>query len=150
MKVSTSTPLRFAEKLHANERIWQILIPILICILAAIGIGAMVVFASFNHPGLNEKWAQISLVFLIVPLLFLGVILGIVIAATSRLITKAHRVLPPQFSKLDHLVHSVRRFAEMSANKITNPVIAIGSTKAGVTRLFELAFHLRANPKDRK
>lgn len=150
MSPSNPPPARLAEQMHKDELIWQILIPVLVCILAAIGIGILTVFTSINNPGINEKWAQISLVFLIFPLLFLGLILLVVIIITTRLITKTQKVLPPQFNKLDHLVKSVRNFTETSVNKVTTPIIAIKSTKSGVVRLFELAFHQRSNPKDIK
>lgn len=150
MNPSNHPPVRYAEKLHKTELIWQILIPVLVCILAAIGIGILTIFTSVNNPGMNDKWAQISLVFLILPLLFIGLILLVVIIITSRLITKTQRFLPPQFNKLDHLVKSVQAFTGTTVNKATTPIIAIQSTKAGIIRLLQLAFYQRSNPKDKK
>jgi uncharacterized protein (UPF0333 family) len=118
-------------------------------LLIAIGIGILTIFTSLNNPGLNQKWAQISLVFLILPLLVLGLILLIVIIFTNRLITKTRKVLPPQFNKIDQLVNSISGFAKTSINKMTTPLIAYQSTKAGFIRLLELAFHRRTSPKDR-
>lgn len=141
--------VRLAEKNHKKDQFWQILIPVLLCLLVAIGIGILTIFTSLNNPGLNQKWAQISLVFLILPLLVLGLILLIVIIFTNRLISKTRRALPPQFNKIDQLVNSINGFAQTSTNKMTTPLIAYQSTKAGFIRLLELAFHRRTSPKDR-
>ncbi len=149
MNFSNQPTVRSAEKNHKKELLWQILIPVFLCILVAIGIGVLTIFTSLNDPALNQKWAQISLIFLILPLLVLGLILLIVIIFTNRIITKTHRALPPQFIKLDHLVNSIKGFTGTSIDKITTPLITYQSTKAGIVRLVELAFHLRSNPKDR-
>lgn len=139
---------REPQKKHALEFAWQILVPILISVIIALGIGVLAVMSSINNNQSNELWADISLMFLILPLLFIGLILLVVVMITIKLIHKIHISLPPQFQKLDRLIGSVEAFTGASANKVTVPLILAKSSVSGATRLLNLAFHRRSNPKE--
>lgn len=136
------------EKAHASDFLWQILVPVLACVLIALVAGVLAVVASVDSSGLDTKWAQISLVFLILPFLVIGLVLLIVLFFTSRLVRKFHRFLPPQFARLNDLITSIQGLAEISTSQVTDRLITLKSTKAGVFRLLELAF--RRNQAQRR
>lgn len=134
-------PNREPAKLHESQHIWQILVPVLLTVLVMVGIGVLMIILSAQPTGFDEKWAQISLVFLILPSLLIGLVLLAVLILTTRLINKSHKILPAQFQKMDQWMNIVHGITFYSAHKITTPLISIKSFTAGAVRLFELVFH---------
>jgi ABC-type dipeptide/oligopeptide/nickel transport system permease subunit len=132
---------RESERVHSSEYIWQILVPILASVLITLVIGITVVFISANGAGMDEKWAHIALIFLILPSLVIGLVLLAVSIFTSRLVSRFHNFLPPQFARLNKIVTSGEGFARVASDKVTQPLIDLNSIVAGAIRLLELAFH---------
>ncbi len=133
--------LRESEKKHSSEYLWQILVPILASVLVTLVVGLLVIITTVNGLGIDVKWAHISVIFLIFPFLFIGIILFALLVFTSRLVRRFHNFLPPQFARLNMIISSVEGFTQASTKKVTQPLIDLNSFTAGVIRLLELAFH---------
>jgi uncharacterized BrkB/YihY/UPF0761 family membrane protein len=141
MDTPNRSPVKNPIEAHSSEFLWQILVPVLVSVLIVLVIGIIVVAVSISGPGVDEKWAHISLIFLVLPFLFIGLILFAVLFFTSRLVSRFHHFLPPQFARLNSLINSVQQFSDDSCGKVTRPMITIKSIAAGAVRLLGLAFH---------
>lgn len=141
MESQDQSTRRKSERVHSSEYLWQILVPILATVLITLAVGIAVIFVSANGQGLDEKWAHIALIFLILPFLVIGLVLLAVLFFTTRLVSRFHNFLPPQFARLNQIFSSVEGFARVTTDKITHPLIDLNSLITGAIRLFELAFH---------
>ena len=139
---------REAERKHQQQFTWQILIPILVAVLLALAIGVLSILAAGQEPEMNEKWAQIATVLLILPILLLGLILFVLIILSSQQISRLSKFLSPYLVKFSALVDRTGGIAMNISGKTIKPLIQGKSYQAGIKRLFDLAFHTTHNGKE--
>lgn len=137
MENEIKVPLRPLE-LHKQEKILQILLPVLFFALVVLAIIIYFIVTAGNTPQVNSTWAEISLIFLIIPFLVIGVVLAIVIFFTIWGIHKLTALLPPQFSRLEAVFNKLNYTAGVISTNSTTPFIKLRSAKAGLDMLFNL------------
>jgi hypothetical protein len=80
-------------------------------------------------------WADVSLVFLAILLLF-GLLLGIVInAALAYVVFYLNGMLPPYTRLLQNYSHKARYYTRSYADKLVEPIIKAQTTSASMRRL---------------
>ncbi|HNT55792.1 MAG TPA: hypothetical protein PKG95_13825 [Anaerolineaceae bacterium] len=122
---------------HRKQVFWQIILPI---VLAAAVVIAIIVLAALSPQGENAAtgvWANISLIFMLIPLTF-G--LFILLATTVAISYGVHRLtnILPIYARLVQL-HAERLtlLFKQWANQAADPAIAINSTKAGWDKFWQ-------------
>lgn len=139
--------LRRLEKLepqikHQRQYFWQILFPVITSLTVVIILLIFAVLTTGNTPTVNEKWANISVVFLILPAIFFGLLTLAVIILLTIGFRKLHKVIPFYTGNFYD--------ALKQADQLTNETTAIGLSPliqgkayiAGFKRLFSMAFHI--------
>lgn len=106
--------------LHRREVFWQIIIPLLVGILlVAAAIGAIIFSALQPATGL-DRWADVSLIWLIIPALFFALIVLVILIGIGYAITVLLRLLP-RYARLIQLYFEVGRD---KASQITDLLVA--------------------------
>jgi hypothetical protein len=121
---------------HRHEVFWQITVPVtlggLLLLLIAIG----VVIAYFTNTGDIAKWANTSVIILIVPAMFIGLILIAISAGLVFLVTRG-LLEAPYFARR---VQDVSVLITLRINKISDasaePFLRIHQFTAGVRALW--------------
>ena len=120
----------------AGSSFWQIIFPaaagtifiLLICIWVASGVGA----------GNISRFAELSTVLLILPVLFFSLIILVVLSAFVVLSVKMIRGLPPITSRivefLDKIRHGVSKFSEIIVQPVIQPTAYLMGFKAIFSR----------------
>lgn len=126
-----------AKKIHKQQILWQIWVPLIVCFLIVLFLAVMSVWMTAQDitGDFNTKWSSISLVFLSLPALFAALVLLIVLCGliylAAILITKT-----PVYSRkvLDFLLQA-QKFVQCWSDKIAEPVIGIKSRWHGLSRI---------------
>lgn len=148
MEHNNQVAKREAERKHKEQFIWQILLPILVAVLLALAIGILSILTAGQEPEMNEKWAQIATILLIVPILLLGLILFVLIILSSQQISKFTKFLSPYLVIFSTLVDRTGGIVMDISGKTVQPLIQAKSYQAGIKRLFDLAFHTTHSGKE--
>lgn len=125
---------------------WQITFPMIVIVLVLLG-GVAGLF-SWRGPGGVSVVADYSIILMIIPLLFVGLIgLGVMIGLIY-LVIQAIRLIPPYTYVAHKATFTVRDQVVSVANRITNFVIGIRSFLDGIVRYLKERGFLPDIPQD--
>ena len=125
-----SKPLRSLKdhtsyQLH-RKQIWtQILLPILAAVLVFIAVIIMTSMATFRGNGDVDLWAAISTIWLILPVLFAGLIFLILLIAMIYLMAWLTALIPPYSFQGQQIVHRIEEGIKRIAQMVRKPKLAI-------------------------
>jgi hypothetical protein len=137
-KVKSLSP----EKQHATDVWIQILLPILIVSVLSLAAGLFLTQASLSNTQVANQWAHISIIFLILPLVFIGILFLGFILIISRLTSGLNKLLPPKLFAFRKNIESIAKSFQFKANKPANLVITFRGLIHGLSSIFrKLASH---------
>lgn len=118
------------QREHRREVLWQIILPLAVGVLLVLVAGGGVIWAGTTNTGDVSKWADASLIWLIVPLmiaalLFLGLLAGLVYVLTLGI-----RRLPIFTYRLQKIFSLVSRRVRKAADGAVEPVLRVQSFSA--------------------
>lgn len=118
--------------LMRRDVIWQIALPLGLATLAVLVIAALLI-APVGAP-VRSVWADISLIFLIIPTVLFGLVLLVLIAALAYGMYYVLRELPPYAKQAQDIVALATYRVNTVAAKIADVVLSIRSFWAGVRK----------------
>ena len=79
---------------HKAQFAWQILVPIILVVLIVLAAGAFVIANGVSGPGQIVLWADISVIWLVVPALFFALAFMVIVITTVYGMAKLLQLLP--------------------------------------------------------
>lgn len=123
-------------KNHRRQFWLQIFLPMILAVLLIIAIAVISGVAAFGENGDAPRWAAISTIWLVIPVMFFGLIFLTILFGLVYLMIRALQVLPPYTSKAQYYVNrgasEVKRFSDMAAK----PVLFIEGILASLKAVF--------------
>jgi hypothetical protein len=117
---------------HRRQTFWQIKFPLLVGLLLVLFAGVGVIWAAVSGGGDVSRWSDISVIWLVVPMLLLSLIM---IAVTAGMVYLFGRMLPvlPRYSHLllSYFVIVSHRVGSLS-NAVVEPFLRAHSLSASV------------------
>lgn len=110
--------------LHRRQVWTRILLPV---IGAALGLSAVIIMASlatFQGSGDVSRWAAISTIWLVIPVMVAGVVLLVVLGAMIYLLGRAGGLIPPYSYQAQRIVFRVAAGARRGAEMVRRPALA--------------------------
>lgn len=132
---------RDAQVRHQQQFVWQILTPVLITLLIVLAILILLISSAGTAASTNEKWADISTIFMLLPTLLFGLLTLAVILLFAWLIDKLRKTIPPYTSRVSHVAEKASQITDRVTDKGLSPFIYIRSYISGAQRLFSLIIH---------
>jgi len=74
--------------IHRREVFWQITFPLIIALLLILGLVGVVIFAGFQGLGEVSRWADVSLIWLLLPALVVVLVMLLMLSGVVYLITR--------------------------------------------------------------
>jgi len=119
---------------HRRQFWLQIFLPMILAVLFIIALAVITGLATFGANDNSPIWAAISTIWLVIPVLFFGLIFLIVLAGLVYLLARTLQALPPYTSKAQHYVNrgasEVKRFSDLAAKPVLFIQGIIASVKA--------------------
>ncbi len=124
------------EKQHTADVWIQILLPILIISIVSLAAGLFLIQASVSNTQIAEQWAHISVIFLILPLVFIGIFILALILIVSRLTMGLNNVLPQKLFGFRINIENIAKSIQFKVNKPANLVITLRGLFNGLSTIF--------------
>jgi len=109
-------------RLHRRQVWAQILLPVLLAALLFAAAVAGISLATFRDNGDVGRWAAISTIWLVVPVMVVGILFFAVLSALIYLISRLIGLIPPYSYQAQRIVYrvdgGVRRFAELARRPV--------------------------------
>jgi hypothetical protein len=130
-------PEHFSYQLHRKQRTTQIILPVVISALALIGLVVLISLATFKSGGDVGRWAAISTIWIIIPILLVGLILLVILIGLIYLMAHALGALPRYTGVVQDYVYLAQGYIVRGANMVAKPIFAVEGFIGNVKAFFE-------------
>ncbi len=120
---------------HRQEVFWQVTLPLLIGLAVLLTTAVLVVIAGFQGGEQVSLWADISTVWLILPVLFVAFIFLALTGGLAFLVTLLLRKLPPYARLVQDFFERVSDRVRQLSNKAVEPLLRAHGTAAALRSL---------------
>jgi hypothetical protein len=121
--------------IHRREVFWQITFPLIIALLLILGLVGVVIFAGFQGLGEVSRWADVSLIWLLLPALVVVLVMLLMLSGVVYLITRLLAILPGYARLAQDFFYLVQVRVKSISDKLVEPILKLRSFKAGADAL---------------
>lgn len=129
MKPSMSLPQRKAHpslQMHQKQVWTQILLPILITVAFIVAVIVLTTLSTFRNQGDVARWAAISTIWLVLPVMVAGLLILILLIAMIYLVTRLMGLIPPYSFQAQKFFYRIEAGTKRVADMIARPVLFLG------------------------
>ena len=137
MKAQLPHPEHYSYQLHRKQRTTQIILPMVISALVLIGMIVLISLATFKSNGDVSRWAAISTIWIVIPILFAGLIVLAILIGLIYLMARALGALPHYTGIAQDYVYIAQSYIIRGADMVVKPVIALEGFIENVKAFFE-------------
>lgn len=138
-KLSSTLKLTPAAR-HRKQMLWQVWIPLVASIVITLALAALTIVGAVQGNSQVERWANISAVWVILPVLISGLLLLALIAGLAYGISKLLKKMPDWLLRAQLFMLRLALGIRRAADKATTPVFATNTFSARVSTLFGKIF----------
>lgn len=129
------TPNPITQAAHRQQVLWQIWVPFAVVVILVLISAVGVVVAGLQGTGDINRWANISLIWLIAPMLLLTVLMIAATAGIVYLLFQTLRVLPSYSRQLQDILAKVSFYVRKYSDAVVEPFLKAHSFTASVRAL---------------
>jgi hypothetical protein len=123
------------HKAHQRQVFWQITFPFVLAILLILALAGLAIASAFGGGEAVSLWADISLIWLIPPVLIVTLIFLLITAGLAYGVIRLIGVLPRYALKAQEFMRLLEANIRSMADKIAEPVIKVNGFWAGIRKL---------------
>lgn len=120
------------HKAHQKEVLWQITVPLILGLLVLL---ALCVLAAIGPAGVASRWADVSLIWLILPMFILLFILIAIFGGTAFGVIKLIGALPVYARKVQDIFVTIGAIVRQYSDKAVEPILRTQGFMASLRRL---------------
>ena len=128
----TPEPNPLTQRKHRKEVLWQITAPLVIGALLVLAAGVGVVYAGASNTGPVDRWASISIIWLIIPMMVVALIFLAVTAGIAYGLMRLNSLLPIYSRQLQDLFVVIEARVRRAADAAVEPALRVRSAAAGL------------------
>ena len=132
---SYPVPNPVTRRMHRREVFWQITVPLVIGAILVLAAGAGVIYVGATNLGPVDRWASISIIWLIIPTMFVALIFLAVIASLAYGLVRLIGVLPKYTRQVQDLFVSIEARVKSAADSAVEPTLRVQGIIAGLRAL---------------
>jgi uncharacterized membrane protein len=136
MKAKLPQPVHESYKKHRRELVWQIILPVALASLLVVALIVLVNVAAFNQGGDAARWAAISTIWIILPVMLAGLVLLVILVALVYGMMRLLDVTPKYTGLAQDYVHKAAGYVRRGADMAVKPVLFLDGVGASVRRFF--------------
>ena len=108
---------------HRREVFWQIILPMLIGILLVVGLVAGIIITGPTSTAELSRWADVSMIWLILPSLFVAFVFLVILIAFTYLISVVLK-MTPRYARIVQLYFEIGKYkVSHFSNQVTAPFV---------------------------
>jgi hypothetical protein len=132
----SAPPEHYSYQRHRKQRNSQIILPVLLNVLVFIGMIVLVSLATFTQEGDVGRWAAISTIWIIIPIMIAGLIFLAILIGLIYLMARALGVLPYYTGIAQDYVYKARRYILRGADAAVKPIFAVNGWVENIKAFF--------------
>ena len=134
MKKNTNpSPKTASYQAHKRDFIWQILVPMIVVLILVV---IASVFTAMRPPGTASLWADISTIWLLIPLLIFALITLVILGGIIYGMAKLLSITPVYTQKLYVLIRLLTKKIEDMADASAKPIFFVEELSASIKSIF--------------
>lgn len=123
-------------QLHRRQLWTQILFPILGVVLTLAAVIVLISIATFRDGGEVERWAAISTIWIVIPVLAAGLVVLLIFVGLVYGMAKLLAFIPPYSGYAQKMVWRIEGYVRRGADASIKPILAAEGIVATIKRLF--------------
>ncbi len=136
MKAQLPHPQHYSYQLHRKQRNTQIILPIILSVVVLIGLIVLISFATFKQGGDVGRWAAISTIWIVIPILLAGLITLLVLIGLIYLMARALQGLPHYTGIAQDYVYMARGYIIRAADMAAKPILVLDGWLESIKAFF--------------
>ncbi len=122
----SAPPAHYSYQLHRKQRNTQIILPVVLGAIILIGMIVLISMTTFKSNGDVSRWAAISTIWIMIPILLIGLVSLVILIGLIYLMARALGALPRYTGIAQDYVFKARGYIVRTANMAMKPIIALG------------------------
>jgi hypothetical protein len=135
MKAVLPKPVHASYQRHRRQLISQILLPMVVAALLFVGMIVLINVATFRSNGDVARWAAISTLWIVIPIMILSLIFLAVLVGLVYLMKRLLNITLVYTGIAQDFVHKLMIRIRILADQLVKPVIFWDSVGASINRL---------------
>ena len=124
MKAQLPQPSHYSYQVHRRQVVRQIILPVVLAALVMIVMIVLISFATFNQGGDVGRWAAISTMWILIPVMVGGILVLAILIGLIYLLALALGYLPHYSAIAQDYVFKARGYIVRAANMVVKPIFA--------------------------
>ena len=130
-------PEHYSYQQHRKQRTTQIILPMVISAVVLVGMIILISIATFKSNGDVGRWAAISTIWIVIPILLTGLIVLVALIGLIYLMARALGALPHYTGIAQDYVYIAQSYITRAADMVVKPMIALEGFIETVKAFFE-------------
>lgn len=122
---------------HRKQRVTQIILPVVLSALLMVVVVVLISASTFNAGGDVARWAAISTIWIVIPMLLGGLIVLALLIALIYGIARLSGAIPQYTGIAQDYVYIARTYIIRGANSISNSIISVDAFIANIKTFFQ-------------
>ena len=135
MKAVLPKPVHESYKRHRRQLIGQIILPMVITGLSFVALIVLINVATFRENGDVARWAAISTIWIVIPIMVASLIFLAVLVGLVYLLKRLLNITPTYTGLAQNFVHKLAIRIRLAADALVKPVIFVDGIGASINRL---------------
>jgi len=124
-------------QVHRRQMWTQILLPLLLTVLLFLAVIVLTSIATFRDNGEVGRWAAISTIWLVIPVLFAGLIFLALLVGMIYLLARLIGLIPPYSYQAQRFVYRIEGQVKRGAEMTRKPVLFLDILKSQIKKIFQ-------------
>lgn len=125
MKAKLPHHQHYSYQRHRQQRVTQVILPVLLGALLMVGMIVLISLSTFNSGGDVVRWAAISTIWIVIPIMLAGLIVLAILIGLIYLMVRALGALPRYTGIAQDYVYKARACILRAADMAVRPVIVL-------------------------
>ena len=135
MKAVLPKPVHESYKRHRKQLTSQIILPVVIAALLFVALIVLINVATFRDNGDVARWAAISTIWIVIPIMVASLIFLLVLGGLVYLVKRLLNITPTYTGLAQDFVHKLAIRIRLAADAVVKPVIFVDGIGASINKL---------------
>lgn len=131
---------------HRRQMLLQVWLPLTVSIIIFLALAILAVVGAVQGSSQVERWGNISAIWVIIPVLFFGIILMALVGGMAYGVSKLLGKMPGWMLKAQLAMIRLALMVRRAADSATKPVVAVNTFSTRATTLWDRIFHRKKSP----
>jgi hypothetical protein len=132
MKAKILQPVHESYLKHRRQVVWQIILPITLTALLIVALIVLINVATFRDGGDVGRWAAISTIWIVVPIMIGMLVFLVLLAGLIYLMMKLLNITPTYTGMAQDYVYKAAGYIKRGADAAVRPVFFLEEIGAGI------------------